>query len=312
MKKLVVFTDGFDSSLFNKLKLDSPFQLLDTPKIEKEELEKILPQVHCLVVRSKTIVNQDLLNKAPNLELVIRAGEGMDNIDLLACEKRKITALNTPGANGESAAELAISLIFATLRGVTKADSWIQQGIWEKNKLTGYELSKKKLGIIGFGRIGQMVSKKLSGFDLEQYFFDPTVSAENVKDNKFIKKIDQLENIFSLCNIITIHTPLVPETKNLITYDLIKKMPKPSFLINAARGGIINKDDLLKSLEEKLLTGVGLDVFETEPIEGNSPFKNRDNVVLTPHIGASTHEAQYRIGLMVIDILQEKLTHKGV
>lgn len=308
-KKSVLITDGFDADLFQQLKTQGQFELQDTPKLELKQIHQLLPKAHALVVRSKTLVNAELFSQVSpslQLQLVIRAGAGLDNIDIDFCKSKNIAVFNTPGANGISAGELAIGLLFSTLRQSAKADQLMQSGVWEKNKFTGYELTGKKVGILGFGKIGSMVSKQLSGFDIQQFYYDPALPS-NFQSPAYATRLHSLKELFGTCNIVSIHTPLMKETHHLVNYDLLSLMPRPSFLVNAARGEILNTNDLLRALDEKVLTGAGLDVYEKEPLEKNSPLLGRDNLVLTPHIGASTHEAQHRVGLAVIDILKEQL-----
>lgn len=254
------------------------------------------------VIRSATTVDTNFLEQAPNLKYVIRAGEGTDNIDKASCQQKGVKVSNTPGANNNSAAEHAIALMFTVLRKTAYAHQSMMASRWEKSKFTGVELSNKKIGVVGFGRIGNIVAKRLAGFEPEVLFFDPFI---NESDIPYAKKAETLEEIFSSCDIVTIHVPLVEQTRNLITKDLLEKMPAHAILVNASRGGILNEQDLYDTLKEKKIRGAALDVFANEPLEENSPLRELDNLVLTPHLGASTEEAQVRVGEMVIHQLKE-------
>ncbi|MFZ8932758.1 MAG: hydroxyacid dehydrogenase [Bacteriovoracaceae bacterium] len=301
-KPHIVVCDGFDKTLFEELKNISEFNVHPTAKNTQEEIQGLLSNMSAAVIRSATKVDADFLEKAPNLKYVIRAGEGTDNIDKVSCQQKGVKVSNTPGANNNSAAEHAIALMFTVLRNTAYAHQSMMASKWEKAKFTGIELSNKKIGIVGFGRIGRIVAKRLAGFEPEVLFFDPFIKESDIP---YAKKAENLEEIFSSCDIVTIHVPLMEQTRNLITKDLLEKMPSHSILVNASRGGILNEQDLYDTLKENKIRGAGLDVFANEPLEENSPLRELDNLVLTPHLGASTAEAQVRVGEMVIHQLKE-------
>ena len=300
-KAFILFSDGFDSKLFKEFRESGEFEVHPKSKVTREELLELGDKLNGLVIRSATTVDQELINHCPNLKYIIRAGEGTDNIDKKYCKDRGIKVSNTPGANSNSAAEHAIALMFTVLRKTAHAHQSMVEGRWDKNIYTGNELWKKKVGFVGFGRIGKIVAKRISGFEPSVSFYDPFI--ENSIEPNW-KKVS-LEEIFKNCDIISVHTPLMDSTKNLVDSKLISLMKKNAILINAARGGIINEKDLLVALKEKMILGAGLDVFEKEPLEQESDFRNLDNVVLTPHLGASTDEAQVRVGMMAAQQLRE-------
>lgn len=301
MKPFILVSDGFDKNLFEQLKKNSELDVHPESKVTQDQLKTLLPKVHALVIRSATTVTPDLLELAPNLKLVIRAGEGTDNIDKVACGQKGVKVANTPGANNNSAAEHAIALMLSTLRMTAQADASMKSGKWDKASFTGLELSNKKIGIIGFGRIGQIVAKRLAGFEPEVMFYDPFATT----DIPYAKKEEDLKKIFSTADIITIHTPLLPQTKNMINAELLGVMKKEAILVNAARGGIVDEAALLDILKNKKIRGAGFDVFATEPLEDSSELRKLDNLILTPHLGASTEEAQVRVGEMVVHQLNE-------
>jgi len=301
MKPFIVVSDGFDKTLFESLKKINELEVHPESKLTPENLDKLLPKINGLIIRSATKVDVNLLEKAPNLKIVIRAGEGTDNIDKKACALKGVKVANTPGANNNSAAEQAIALMFSVLRKTAESTASMKQGKWDKDAFTGLEVWKKKIGIVGFGRIGQIVATRLSGFEPDVLFFDPFVEKSPLP---YAKK-STLDEIFSTCDIITIHTPLMAETKNLITENLLSKMKKTAVLINAARGGIVDEAALVKVLTENKIKGAGIDVFATEPLPSENPFKNLTNVVLSPHMGASTEEAQFRVGEMAVHQIKE-------
>lgn len=302
MKPFIVVSDGFDKALFEKLKLNPNLETHPSEKVSPEELKTLLPKIEGLIIRSATTVNEELLNLAPKLKIVIRAGEGTDNIDKNLCSQRGIKVANTPGANNNSAAEHAIALTMSCLRNTPFADKTMHEGKWEKNALTGLELWKKKVGIVGFGRIGQIFAKRISGFEPEILFFDPVLENSNLANTK---KTNDLKEIFSTCDIITIHTPLLPQTKGMISSELLSLMKKEAILVNAARGGIVDEDALYTLLKEKRIHAAGFDVFATEPLPLNSKLRELTNFIMSPHIGASTHEAQFRVGEMAVFQMNE-------
>ena len=302
MKPMIVVADGFDKNLFKELCEVSEFEVFPEPKIDQSNLGELLPKVNGLVIRSATQVTKELLEKAPNLKYVIRAGAGTDNIDKVECQNRDVKVSNTPGANNNSAAEHAIALMMTVLRHTAGADASMKAGKWEKSKFLGTELSNKKIGIVGAGNIGQIVAKRLAGFEPEVLFFDPMVES---LDLPYARKVKEVEEIFKTCDVVTIHVPLIEPTKNMVNDKMLSLMPAHSILVNCARGGIVNEDDLFHVLNEGLIRGAGFDVFATEPLQENSELRKLDNIVLTPHLGASTGEAQVRVGKMVINQLKE-------
>lgn len=302
MNPFIVVPDGFDTSLFEELKKIPTLNVHPTSKVSGSELKALLPLVSGLIIRSATTINKELLDLAPNLKIVIRAGEGTDNIDKTLCAERGVKVANTPGANNNSAAEHAIALMMTVLRNTALADATMKAGKWEKNALTGLELWKKKVGIIGFGRIGQIVAKRISGFEPEILFFDPVLMSSDLPNTK---KVNDLKVIFSTCDIITLHTPLMPQTKGMITAEFLNLMKKDAILINASRGGIVDEDALYNVLKEKKIRGAGFDVFAIEPLPADSNLLGLTNLVMSPHVGASTEEAQFRVGEMAVHQINE-------
>lgn len=301
MKPLIVVPDGFDKDLFQKLQTESAFEVYPKSKLSQDELKTLLPKVAGLIIRSATTINGPLLEMAPQLKLVIRAGEGTDNIDKKLCGLKGVKVANTPGANGNSAAEHAIALIFALLRKTSGAHASLKRGEWEKTKFQGNELTGKTVGILGFGRIGQTLAKRISGFEPHVLFSDPFVQKS---DLSFAQK-SSVEEIFKKADIISLHTPLMPETKGMVNKSLLSLMKTSAILINASRGEIINQNDLIEHLAQNKIRGAGLDVFDKEPLDPNSPLLQMENVVLTPHLGASTDEAQIRVGEMCLHQIKE-------
>ena len=302
MKPFILVCDGMDKEVFQSLQDISEFEVHPEAKNSQEIIAELLPKASALVIRSATKVTADTLEKAPNLKLVIRAGEGTDNIDKKLCEAKGVKVENTPGANNNSAAEHAIALMLTALRHTHNANATMKSGGWDKSKYTGLELSNKKIGIVGFGRIGQIVAKRLQGFEPEVLFFDPFLEKSDIP---YAKKATDLKEIFSTCDVITLHTPLVDKTRGMINTELLSLMKPKSILVNASRGGIVDEDALATVLKENKIYAAGFDVFATEPLEIQSPLRKLENLVLTPHLGAGTQEAQQRVGQMSVNQLKE-------
>ena len=308
MKPFVVVSDGFDKNLFTKLCSVPEFDVHPSPKITQDELLELLPRIDALVIRSATKVTGDLLEKAKNLKYVIRAGEGTDNIDKALCEAKGVKVSNTPGANNNSAAEHAFALMFTLLRKTAWAHKSMSEGKWEKSLFVGNELWKKTIGIVGFGRIGKILATRLSGFEPNLLYYDPRCLESDIP---YTSKADSLEEIFEKSDVISIHVPLKDSTRNLVNKKLLDLMSSDAILINAARGGVVNEDDLYDTLKEGKIRGAGFDVFTSEPLEEESKLRNLDNIVMTPHLGASTAEAQVRVGQMCINQLKEFLLNNN-
>ncbi len=299
-KPFIVVSDGMDKSIFEELKSNADLEV-HGPKISQDELKTLLPKIDGLIIRSATKPNKEFLDQAKNLKYIIRAGEGTDNIDKAYCQEKGIKVSNTPGANNNSAAEHALALMMTVLRKTAWANTSMQAGKWDKAAFTGNELWNKTVGIMGFGRIGQLLCKRLQGFEPNVLFFDPFVEKTEFD---YAKKVDSLEELFSKADIVSIHTPLMDATRGVVNKDLLSKMKANSILVNCARGNIVNEDDLFETLKEGKIKGAGFDVFASEPLE-NSKLTELNNIVLTPHLGGSTDEAQFRVGEMAAHQIKE-------
>ncbi|MCT4642800.1 MAG: hydroxyacid dehydrogenase [Bacteriovoracaceae bacterium] len=301
-KPFIVVCDGMDKNIFESLCANENIEVHPNKKCTQEEIEGLLPKANGLIIRSATKPNKELIDKAPNLKYIIRAGEGTDNIDKAYCSEKGIKVSNTPGANNNSAAEHALALMMSVLRKTPWAHASMKEGQWNKAAFTGNELWKKKVGIMGFGRIGQLLCKRLQGFEVEVSFFDPGVTESPFS---WAKKVNSLDELFSDSDIVSIHTPLIEATKGVVNKDLLSKMKPSSILVNAARGKIVNEADLYDALKNNTIRGAGFDVFETEPLKEKTQLHELDNLILTPHLGGSTEEAQFRVGQMAADQINE-------
>lgn len=302
MKSFILVSDGMEAKLFEELQQTAGLEVFPESKVKREKIKELGAKVNALVIRSATTVDAELLEWCPNLKYVIRAGEGTDNIDKKSCALKGVKVSNTPGANANSAAEQAIALMFTTLRYTAQADASMKKGEWNKTAFTGLEMWKKTVGFVGFGNIAKIVARRLSGFEIQALFFDPFCASSDIP---YAKKTENLNELFKTSDIVTVHTPLSDGTRDLIKAEQIGLMKKEAILINAARGGIVNEDALYLALKEKKIRAAGLDVFKTEPLPPENNWRELNNVVLAPHLGASTEEAQWRVGEMAVHQIKE-------
>ncbi|MDR1870768.1 MAG: hydroxyacid dehydrogenase [Deltaproteobacteria bacterium] len=275
-----------------------------------EALVAEIGQYDGLVVRSATTVTKEVLvaGKKGSLKIVGRAGAGLDNIDVQAAKELGIKVVNTPGQNANAVAELTIALAIVLARKLWVAFSSIKEGRWEKKGLVGSELSGKVLGLVGFGYVGKLVAKKAQGLDLEVWAYDPFVSAAELKESGALAK--SLEEIWTGSDYISLHLPKTPETANIVNYEVLFKMKKGSYLINCARGGLVDEKALHQALVSGHLGGAALDVFAAEP-PGDNPLLALPNFVATPHVGASSLEAQLNVAAEVAKLLVAFLSPKA-
>jgi D-3-phosphoglycerate dehydrogenase len=308
-KPFIVVTDGMDASIFEGLCKNPHLDVHPKAKMTQDELKELLPKVTGMIIRSATKPNKELMDAAPNLKYIIRAGEGTDNIDKVYAAEKGIKVSNTPGANNNSAAEHALALMMTVLRKTAIANASMQSGKWNKSAFTGNELWNKTVGIVGFGRIGQLLCKRLQGFEPRVLFFDPMVEKT---DFDYAEKANTLEELFEKSDVISIHTPLVEATKGLVNQDLFARMKSDAVIVDAARGGVLVEDHLLAALKDNKIRGAALDVFESEPLEGNTKLHGIENLVLTPHLGGSTEEAQFRVGEMAAHQIHEFFVNENL
>jgi D-3-phosphoglycerate dehydrogenase len=277
--------------------------------MKPEELKARIGDYHGLIIRSATKVTSAVIDAATNLKVIGRAGSGLDNVDRTAATKKGIVVMNTPGGNTITTAEHTISLMLSLARKIPQATMSMKAGKWEKKKFMGVELFNKTLGVIGIGNIGSQVAKRAQGLAMNVIAYDPFLSEDKAKAMG-VEKVD-LQELFGRSDFITIHTPLTPETKNMINKETIKMMKNSVRIINCARGGIINEKDLYDALIDGKVAGAALDVFEKEPPE-NNPLLTHDNVIATPHLGASTKEAQENVAIAVAEQVVDYLIHDTI
>lgn len=275
-----------------------------------DDLKSVIGNYDGLIVRSATKVTEEIIDAGKNLKVIGRAGSGVDNIDIKTAFEKKIIVMNTPGANTNAVVELTLSYLFALSRHIYFGSFSMKEGKWEKKKLTGMELLGKTLGVIGYGKIGRQVSIKSRCLGMEVICFDPYVGREII-DQFGVRLVADIDEVLSTSDYISIHVPKTAETSNFISKNEFLKMKKGVYFINCARGGIVNEGDLLWALNEGIVAGAGIDVYETEPPADRS-LVNHPNVICTPHIGAATKEAQENVGTQIAHQFVEMFAGKGI
>jgi D-3-phosphoglycerate dehydrogenase len=296
MMKRVLIADPIEESALAKLKA-AGLEIVQRNQEKDGPIEKQIKGFDCVVVRSATKITKEVIDAADKLKLVVRAGVGLDNVDKAAADAKGVIVQNTPEAPSVSVAEMVFSLMFALARNVTQADSSMKNERWEKKKLSGTELWQKTIGIVGFGRIGLEVGKRAKAFGMNVLAYD-VIDIDKACKEIGAKKTD-LNTIIEKADYITLHVPLIPQTKGMIGAKELKKMKKTAFLINTARGGVIDERALLDALNAGEIAGAGLDVFENEPPTDWQLVKH-PKIVATPHLASSTEEGQVRIGELTV------------
>lgn len=271
--------------------------VVSDPIKDTAALASALKGVDAILVRSATKVPAEALAEAANLRVIGRAGAGVDTIDVEAATERGIAVMNAPDGNTLAAAEHAISLLFALARHIPRADAGMKAGEWPKNGLTGFELEGKKLGVIGLGRIGGTVARKAQGIGMEVAAHDPFLPASAA--GKGSVPLKTLEELLAWADVVTLHIPRTKETTNLLSEANMRAMKKGAYLVNAARGGLVDEAALLALIEEGHIAGAALDTFVTEPLPADSPLRANPKLILTPHLGASTSEAQQAVSTIL-------------
>lgn len=274
-----------------------------------EKLAEKIPQFDGLAIRSATKVTKQLLDSAANLRVIGRAGIGVDNVDISEATSKGIVVMNTPFGNAITTAEHAIAMMFTVARQIPKADSSTQEGKWEKSKFIGVELTNKVLGIIGCGNIGSIVAERAIGLKMKVIAYDPFLSSERAADIGL--EMVTLEELYARSDFVTLHTPLTEKTKNLIDASVIESMKDGVYIVNCARGGLVDEGALRNALESGKVAGAAIDVFTAEPAVENVLF-GAPNLVCTPHLGASTSEAQENVALQVAEQMSDYLVKGAV
>ncbi len=292
----VLVSDKMDEAGIEIFKNEDGIDVDVITGLSPEELKQIIGDYHALAIRSSTKVTKEILDAAPNLKVIGRAGIGLDNVDIPESTEHGVAVMNTPGGNTVTTAEHAISMMMALTRNIPRGTATLKQGLWEKKNLQGRELFNKTLGVIGFGNIGSIVATLAQGLKMQVIIFDPNISSEHIEKAGF--ESVTLEELYQRSDYITIHVPKIESTTHLLNKETFAMMKKGVMVINCARGGIIQEQDLYDAILSGKVAGAALDVFETEP-PGNHPLLELDQVIATPHLGASTQEAQTNVAVAV-------------
>ncbi len=295
----------------NLLKNNSAFEFEIIEDSSEENLIKVLPNFDACTLRVSKL-SEKILSKCKNLKVISRHGVGYDNVDLNYIKKNKITLLITATANAVAVAEHVISMMLSISKNINQYDKEVRVGNFKKSasSITTLELFNKEILIVGFGRIGKSLIKRCKGFEMKVKVFDPFVNKEIIE--RFGgQKIENLDDGLKICDYVSLHVPLNEKTKDLINYSKLKNMKREAIVINTARGGIINENDLDKALRENVIFGAGLDVFEKEPVDKNNPLLSNKKVLLSPHSATFTNECKSRMSLEttknIIDFFANKI-----
>ena len=274
--------------------------------LKEDELLKVIWEFDGLVVRSQTKVNARVIEAATNLKVVGRAGVGVDNVDVEAATKRGIVVMNTPAGNTISTAEQAFALMMAISRNTPQADASMKSGKWDRKSFEGVELYGKTLAILGMGRIGTEIARRAIAFGMRVYAYDPYLSASRARSLQ-VELVERLDEVIPLADYITMHMPLTDETRNMLNAERLAKTKKGVRIINCARGGLVDEKALYDALKTRQVAAAALDVFEVEPPPADFALRTLPNIVLTPHLGASTVEAQENVGIEVAQQIRAML-----
>ena len=276
--------------------------------LKPEELKAIIGDYDGLVVRSATKVTADILSAADKMKVIGRAGAGVDNIDVKAAAQKGAIVMNTPGGNSVAVAELTLGMMFAMARSIPQATASTKAGKWEKKKFKGHELTGKTLGIVGYGRIGHELARRAQGLSMKVVAYDPFVTAERAAAENVTMM--SLDDVVAAADFLSFHLPLNDSTKHMVNADMIARMKKGAYLINCARGGVVDEAALAKALQDGHLAGAALDVFESgDAAQGDNPLLNEPNFICTPHLGASSVEAQEKVALQIAEQMVDFLVN---
>jgi D-3-phosphoglycerate dehydrogenase / 2-oxoglutarate reductase len=294
---LVLATDKVSESGLSSLVDDDSFEVVFEHDSSSESFTGALANAEALIVRSATTVDGAMMDASPNLKVIGRAGVGVDNIDIPAATTHGVAVVNAPAGNTIAAAELTMGLILASMRRIPQADASVRAGKWDRAAFKGSELRGRRLGLIGAGRIGAEVATRCQAFGMDVIIYDPYLPEERATE--IGARLTDLDEVVETGDVISCHVPLTDETRRIVNADTIARMKRGTFIVNASRGGVVEEADLAAALESGQIGGAGLDVYEHEPLASDSPLRGAPNLTLTPHIGASTVEAQEHVAVEV-------------
>src|SRR5216110_126189 len=302
----VFIADSISQRGIDELTRDGALEAKVQTGLSETQLAEAIPDFAALIIRSQTKVTAKILHAAKKLRVVGRAGVGVDNVDVDSATRRGVVVLNAPGANTISTAEHTFSLLLSLARNIARADATLKGGTWDRKNLEGVELYNKTLGIIGMGRIGSELSRRAIAFGMRVVAFDPYLSATRARSLQ-VELVDELDDLLGAADFITLHTPLTPETHHLLDAARLEKTKRGVRIINCARGGLIDETALANTLQDRHLAAAALDVFEKEPLPNDSALRSTPNLILTPHLGASTAEAQESVGIEIAQSIRAAL-----
>jgi D-3-phosphoglycerate dehydrogenase len=301
----VLIADAISNEGLAPLYADGRFEIVQKTGLKGEDLARALEDCDAVIVRSATRITAESLARAGRLKVIGRAGVGVDNIDVAAATERGIAVLNAPSGNTISAAELTLALLLALVRRVPAADRSMKAGEWDRKSFNGIELHGKTLGLVGAGRIGGEVARRARAFGMRVVAYDPHVTEERARALDL--ELMTLDEVLRRADVLSLHVPLTEATAGLIGARELALLRPGAFLVNAARGGVVDEQALYEALAARRLAGAALDVFEQEPLPADHPLRALDNVVLTPHLGAATREAQQNVAIEIADAVRAAL-----
>lgn len=302
----ILVADSISSKGVELLQADGKLLVDVNTGLKEIELLNIVADYAAIVVRSQTKITAKVINAAKKLKAVGRAGVGVDNVDVEAATSRGVIVMNTPGSNTISTAEHAFSLLVSIARNIPQAHASVKAGKWDRKSYEGIELHGKIIGILGMGRIGTEISRRAIAFGMRPIAYDPYLSTSRARSLQ-VELFESLNDVLARADFLTLHMPLTSETKHLISRDRILKMKRGIRIVNCARGGLIDEQALFEALQEGKVTAAALDVYETEPPPAKYPLRDLPNIVFTPHLGASTAEAQESVGIEIAEAIRSVL-----
>ena len=302
----VLIADSISQRGIDELSRDDALEVAIKTGLSETELLEIIPEFSALVVRSQTKVTADILKAGTRLRVVGRAGVGVDNVDVETATRRGVVVLNAPGGNTVSTTEHAFSLLLCVARKIPQADASVRGKNWDRKNFEGVELYDKTLGVIGMGRIGSELARRAIAFGMRVVAYDPYLSATRARALQ-IELVDELDDLLAEADFISLHTPLTPETRHLLDTVRLQKTKRGVRIINCARGGLIDETALANALQDRHVAAAALDVFEKEPLPNDSALRSAPNLILTPHLGASTAEAQESVGIEIAQSIRAAL-----
>ncbi len=302
----VLIADSISQRGIDELSRDDQLDVQIKTGLSEQELVGVIPLFSAVIVRSQTRITADILNAGAKLRVVGRAGVGVDNVDVETATRRGVVVLNAPGGNTISTAEHAFSLLLAMARKIPQADANVRNKNWDKKNFEGVELYNKTLGVIGMGRIGSELSRRAIAFGMRVVAYDPYLSVTRARSLQ-VELVDELDDLLASADFISLHTPLTAETRHIFDAAQLRKTKRGVRIINCARGGLIDEGALAQALQDGHVAGAALDVFEIEPLPSDSPLRSAPNLVLTPHLGASTVEAQESVGIEIAQSIRAAL-----